>query len=169
MIGFLTAQGRQIDRTKPDGNCLFRSLSKQLCNNAEYHNTLRQVVTEYIESNPSLFHGWTLENQSIEEHVHRMKIQGTWGSHLEIKATATLFNKTIYVASDSLVSGKWTWEVFSPFSVPQFDSKFPVSNQKFWLEIAYSGRCHYDSIVPLLLELPLKPPALVGKTYSITL
>ena len=170
MLGFLTAHGRQIDQTKPDGNCLFRSLSKQLCNNSECHGMLREMITEYVESNPKLFQGWTVEHLSVEEHTHRMKTQGTWGSHLEIKATATLFSKTIYVASDTLVAGKCTWEAFSPFSVSgrtQEVSKFPVTNHKHWLEIAYTGHCHYDAVVPLLLEMPLKPPALTGQTYSV--
>lgn len=171
MVPFLTAHGRRLDRTKPDGNCLFRSLSKQLCHNAEYHNILRVLITEYAATNSELFSGWTIQNLSFEEHLRRMKNQGVWGSHLEIKAAATLFNKTIYVVSDSLVPGECRWEAFSPFLVRNAqvnESKFTVTNHKSWLEIAYSGQCHYDGVIPIRLDVPPTPPILIGKTLFIT-
>ena len=36
-IFFLAATGRYFDPAKPDGNCLFRTLSKQHCGNPEQH------------------------------------------------------------------------------------------------------------------------------------
>lgn len=169
MSTFLTAQGRKIDRSEPDGNCLFRSLSKQLCDDPECHRMLRKIVTEYVESNAELFTGWTVQRLPVTEHARRMRMQGTWGSHLEIKAIATLFKKTIYVVSNTLVAGKCKWEAFSPFvasgKIP-YMPEFKVKNQKSWLEIAYTGQSHYDGVVPLILEMTLRPPALTGQTYS---
>ena len=73
MVSFLTASGRRFDLAKPDGNCLFRALSKQLCGDPENNGLLREVLTNYVSSNPTLFSGWTTDCQSIEQHVTEMK------------------------------------------------------------------------------------------------
>lgn len=169
MVSFLTASGRHFDPAKPDGNCLFRALSKQLCGDPENNGLLREELTNYVSSNPKLFSGWTTDCQSIEQHVTEMKKQGQWGSQLEIKAAATLFKKTIYVATDSLVQGECRWVAFPPFPDQNTDPKFIVSNLKPWLELAYTNSCHYDGIIPIRLDQPHKPPALSGKTMSISL
>ncbi len=43
-----------------------------------------------------------------------MKEPGTWGTQLEIAAAATLFQKTIYVASVSLIPNECRWTAFPP-------------------------------------------------------
>ena len=123
-------------------------------------------LCKYAASHTELFSGWTIEGLSLEEHLLKMKPPGAWGSHLEIKAAATLFNKTIYVASDSLVAGECRWQAFSPFSVTnqRSSSTIPVVNQKHWLEIAYSNQCHYDGVRPMRTDVPPIPPALTGTT-----
>lgn len=131
MIPFLKAQGRRLDRSRADGNCLFRSLSKQLFNNADYHGELREMLIQCAASNPTLFKGWAIQGLSLEKHLQRMAIPGAWGSHLEITAAATLFNKTIYVASDSLAPGECRWTAFPPLSSPNIQlnpTKITVAN-----------------------------------------
>lgn len=77
------------------------------------------MLIEYAASHTELFSGWTIQGLLLKEHLLKKKTPGVWASHLEIKAAATLFNKTIYVASDSLVAGECRWQAFSPFSVTQ--------------------------------------------------
>ncbi len=48
-----------------------------------------------------------------------MKEPGIWGSQLEIAAAATLLQKTIYVASDSLVPNECRWTAFPPLTIPE--------------------------------------------------
>ena len=62
MITFLAAQGRRMDRAQPDGNCLFRSLSKQLFESDVYHGELRMILGEYAASYPDLFSSWTIQD-----------------------------------------------------------------------------------------------------------
>ena len=52
MKAFLTAHGRQID---PDGNCLFRALTKQMTGNPSRHPELREILTTFISQNPQVF------------------------------------------------------------------------------------------------------------------
>lgn len=171
MVTFLAATGRCLDPAKPDGNCLFRALSKQLCGDPEQHSKLREVITDYIASNPSLFSGWTTDNQSVEQRVERMRNTGYWGGHLEIKAAATMFRKSIYVASDTLILGQCRWTAFPPFQflhLPNF-LDFNVSNRKSWLEIAYTNGCHYDGVLPIESDKSLNPPPLTRTTFNIEL
>lgn len=122
MITFLAAQGRRLDRALGDGNCLFRSLSKQLFSTSKYHGQLRQALIEYAASDPDLFSGRTMQGLSLQEHLQQMKALGAWGTHLELAAAATLFRKTIYVASDSLVLGECRWTSFSPLATSNLPS-----------------------------------------------
>ena len=55
MISFLAATGRCLDPAKPDGNYLYRTLSKQPCIDPEQHPKLRKVITDYVALNPSFF------------------------------------------------------------------------------------------------------------------
>lgn len=172
MITFLAAHHRRLDRARADGNCLFRSLSKQLFNNPEYHNELRKIITEFVGSNPELFSGWAIEGLSLQEHLKKMKAPGVWGSHLEILAAATLFGKTVYVATDSLVPHECRWTAFQPLptlkpSGPKLCSlqQLPETSKQAWLEIAHSNRCHYDAI---LSDNICTPPVLTSKTIFVT-
>ena len=80
----------------------FRAISKQLCGDSEEHAKLREIITDYVAANPKLFSGWTTENLSIEQHVSKMRNLGCRGSQLELKAAATLFQESVYVATDTL-------------------------------------------------------------------
>ena len=171
MVSFLAANGRCLDPAMADGNCLFRAVSKQLCGDSEEHAKLRMVITDYVASNPSLFSGWTTENESVEQRVTKMRNIGCWGSHLQLKAVATIFQKSVYVATDSLVPGQCRWIVFPSFPdacLPEV-STFNVNNQKSWLEVSYTSGCHYDGILPIRSDKPLNPPTLTGRTLTLKL
>ena len=59
--------------------------------------------------------GWTIGNCSLKKHLAKVAKLGQFGSHAEIKAAASLCQKPVYVATDSLIVGKCTWTVFHPF------------------------------------------------------
>ena len=80
MVSFFAASGRCLDHAMPDGNCLFRVISKQLCGNSQ---KLRKIITDYVAANPTLFKGWTTDHQSIEEHLSGMRNLGHWGVTLK--------------------------------------------------------------------------------------
>ncbi len=130
-----------------------------------HHSTLRITLVEYATSHPEVYNGWTIEGLSLKEHILKMKEPGTWGSQLEIAAAATLFQKTIYIASDSLIPNECRWTAFPPL-IPGLGSMsslhdFPPANKQDKLEIAHSDRCHYDAISH---TEPYTPPILTGQT-----
>ena len=171
MVSFLAAHGRQLDPALPDGNCLFRSLAKQLTGDPSKHVQLRETLTKFIAQNPQVFTtGWLRENCTLEEHLEKSAKPGQWGSHTEIKAAASVFQRPIYVATDSLVQGKCMWTVFFPFSKVQLTNTDSGKNflllPKLWYELAYISQCHYDGVVPICIDHPLQPPPLTGKTIT---
>ena len=116
MKAFLTAHGRQLHPAKPDGNCLFRALSKQMAGDSSKHAELREILTSFISHNTHVFgRGWTIENHTLEEHIAKVAKVQQYGSHVEIKAAASLCQTSIYVATDSLIMGKCIWTAFPPF------------------------------------------------------
>ena len=170
MVAFLASQSRRLDRAQPDGNCLFRSLSKQLFNSEKQHITLREMLNKHVTSHPEVYKYWTIEGLSLTQHLQQMNVPGTWGSQPEIAATATLFQKTIYVALDSLLPNKCRWTAFSPLCIPDpstCSSILPQPTNRTWLEIAHSNRCHYDAVYCTLTEVSSKSSILTGQTIFV--
>jgi len=90
MKAFLTAHGRQLDCSLPDGNCLFRSLCKQMTGDPTKHAKLRELLIKFISQNSQVFgKGWTIGNCPLKEHLGKVAKLGQFGSHAEIKAAAS--------------------------------------------------------------------------------
>ena len=174
MTGFLTMYGRKVDPAIPDGNCLFRVLSKQMNGDPSKHKELRHILVSFISQNSHLFgSAWTIDNCTTEEHVKKMSTLGQYGSHAEIKAAASLMQKPVYVATDSLVVGKCVWTVFTPFSKDKLKAGSASTDfclhDRNWFEMAYINRNHYDGILPIRLDTPLVPPPLKKDNNTIIL
>ena len=117
------------------------------------HAELRELLINFISQNSHIFgRGWTIGNCSLKDHLAKVAKLGQFGSHTEIKAAASLCQKPVYVATDSLTAGKCTWTVFHPFplaivNMHMVNTNF-ITQPKPWYEIAYTSGCHYDGISP---------------------
>jgi len=87
---FLNKQGREIARVLGDGNCLFRAISKAICNTEDYHLNLRKVIAEFEASNDTLF-------RPIHETVH----QTQFGTHVNKAAIYMGYQHRDYCSSYS--------------------------------------------------------------------
>lgn len=104
---------RVINEMAEDGNCLFRSLSDQLCSDyGSKHDKIRSKVCLYLEENEESFQGFiVLEEEddmdidfedcatSYTEYIDRMKQEGEWGGNAELVAAAQLFRRNITIFS----------------------------------------------------------------------
>ena len=169
-ITFLAYHGRKLDSVLGDGNCMFRSLAKQLSGDSDKHGQLRDKLCEFIFLNGELLKGWLNGGVILDEHLRSICKPNTFGTQLELKAASTMFNLDIYVATNSLLcNSDYIWTKISPinsissctFSDREWPSKFN-SEQKRWLEICHQNGCHYDSIRPILLgnRVSVVPPPL---------
>ena len=96
---FLLNHDRKIHNIKGDGNCLFQSFSHAFLNHEDHHFTLMNHIVRTINLNPTVFSNYLMpiNKPTIEEHVKHMLRPCVWGTRLELKAAATLFQFPIYV------------------------------------------------------------------------
>ena len=104
---------------------------------------------------------------TIEEHIKKIGLPHTWGTHVEILAIATLYEIPVYVTRQS-PSGSYYWEEVKPLkadgvSYPVIPSgtlpnEYQVPNL---MELGYMSGVHYDSVVSIATE---KVPDCSSKT-----
>ena len=111
---FLNKQGREIARVLGDGNCLFRAISKAICNTEDYHLNLRKA--QFEADNDTVFRSVheTVHKTQFDTHVKNIKKQYIWGTNTEITAVATLFQVEVYVATNYYRPGVPMWIKYTP-------------------------------------------------------
>ena len=82
---FLAYYGRKLDRVLGDGNCMFRSLAKQLSGDSDRHAQLRDKLCEFTSLNGELLKGWVTEGLTLEEHLGYVCKPYVFGTQLELK------------------------------------------------------------------------------------
>lgn len=172
MEPFLAKCGRAIDKVVGDGNCLFRALAKQLSGNPEKHMELRKLIINFEASNFNIFGKLctAINGISLTKHIESKRKVFTWGTTLEILAAASLFSVDIFEVTESLVPGKVKWIQYSPINgCENFEDVANFGCKKSWLELAYIGSCHFDSIRPLSKTLKQTRPQIEATKYNVDL
>ena len=99
----------EIHSALGDGNCLFRTFSKELLSNETHHLRIHTLLTDTIKWNADVFNGYLtppLTGKSIIEHVQMMQKEFTWGTHIEIYTMASVWQNPIYLYTKKMESGK---------------------------------------------------------------
>lgn len=143
---FLKHQGRKMESVLGDGNCLFRALSFRLFEDEELHSKIRSDITHMINENKQKFTPLLIQETSIEAHIRKMYKLGTWGTHLEIIAAATLYQLPIYVASRRVQGQAYYWRKYSPISV---DNLVSINTGRTHIELIHINDCHFDPVIPI--------------------
>ena len=150
LLPTLNNQGRTIDAILPDGNCLFRSISKALFGTSSGHLHLRKLIVAFIRSNSKLL-GGLCNPPSMEEHCKHMEKPGKFATQAELQAMASLFQVPVYLFQKPNETRDWEWMVYSPqpkkrlnYTVcPGLETVKPPST--FDIKILYHG-AHFDVI-----------------------
>ena len=114
----------------------------------------------------------SINRTSFTNHIETRKKVFTWGTTVEILATASLFQVDIFEVTESLAPGKVKWMHYSPISSDKLtglESASSFSCTKSWLEIVYTGGCHFDSIKPLDKNEGLTRPHIEVNQYEVDL
>ena len=116
-----------------------------------------------------------VNERTIEEHIRKIGMPYTWGTHIEILAVATFFDIPVYIIRQKS-SGIYYWEETKPLNKPDGFSHpvVPASTSPFpneyeppnHLELDYTSGVHYDSVVGMVTEkvpehVPQKKPCQV--------
>lgn len=78
----LFSSGRKIHTSLGDGNCLFRTFSREFLSNETYHLRICTLLTDVVKWNGNIFHGYLtppVTGKSITEPVHKMQKEFTHG------------------------------------------------------------------------------------------
>ena len=103
---------RSIIPIPGDRNCLFRATLASANWDKEQHETLGEMICDYLENNLATFQGFM--EMSPERYLQRIRRTGTWGGHLEIVAALHLLQTNIQIFwSDS------PWDLFSRILIDQ--------------------------------------------------
>lgn len=121
-----------------DGNCFFRAISVCVFGHEMGHECVRKAICNYMCAHPTEFVRVTGTVDYIKK--ERMDQPGTWGTHIEIEAVATMVNTTVNVYTDTDTP---------PSSEVHTDTGTPPSSEAAW--IAHK---------PLRLSPPQSPPAI---------
>ena len=65
---------RRIDYITPDGNCLFRSLSKEILGHQKFHHLIRQYILEFMKEHEDAY------VFGVKDHCKQMENLGEWGT-----------------------------------------------------------------------------------------
>ena len=77
-----------------------------------------------------------------------------WGTHLEVKAAATLYQIPIYFCTQPTQNGPFSWSVVQPISPEKIsfpmivDEEFNEKDNITHIEM-YHHHCHYDVIASI--------------------
>ena len=108
-----------------DGNCFYRAIA--LCRDAtsdRKHGEIRSLCNSLIEKYPQVFQPLLFASRSVEEHVKKCKLAGSWAKTVDIFRCATLLKRTI---STFLTKVK-RWFIFNPLKITNFSS--PMETKK---------------------------------------
>ena len=78
---------RKVDKVLGDGNCLFRSFTKQTTGRSEDHACLRNLLIKFEEINPDIFRPLvsTIDPPTtLENHLKQMKQDSVWGTTIRV-------------------------------------------------------------------------------------
>jgi OTU-like cysteine protease len=124
---YVEEQGLELLEMNADGNCLFRSLSDQLCGDfGSKHAIIRQQICDFMEMNKEDFEVFLVyedkddheqqeeDARDYEHYIEQMRKDGEWGGHLELNAAARLFR---YVETVSITDKMFSLRRFFRLSL----------------------------------------------------
>ena len=96
----LNKRGFRIVQIEGDGNCLFRAVSHQLFLREDRHEELRAKCVQHMLDHRKRFEMFCDEN--FDDHVQEMRLLGTWGDDLEIRALEEIVDRIICIYSSHM-------------------------------------------------------------------
>ena len=119
-----------------------------------------------------------LKPATFQEHLRHQLRTGTWGTQVELMATATLFQVPVYCCYTNLCGSKYHWEAINPMASPsklrmpeiiQEDPVFYMQTPHHF-ELLYWESTHFDCIVSQHDNSPITSfPELSGSEHYVDL
>lgn len=123
-------------KTVDDGNCQFRSISKELYGSEDYHFAVRKRVIEHMRANRVMFEPYVGDAADFDEYLFAMSKNKTWGDELTLRAAADGFGVEIHIITTEPENYLLT---YGPV----------VTKLSRKLFLSYISPIHYNTVQPL--------------------
>ena len=91
LMEFYTHKGQKLD-----GNCFYRAIALWRDETSDRkHGEIRSLCNSLIEKYPQVFQPLLFASRSVDEHVKKSKLAGSWAETVDIFSCATLLKRTI--------------------------------------------------------------------------
>ena len=110
---------------------MFESLDLATTGGSIGHKDTRKLICNFMETNRKLFSHW--EGSRFNDYLDKMKVEGTWGTHIELSAYSELacIDIDIYDNINSLS--------------PILEINHPHNTGK--INLLFTNNCHYDALI----------------------
>lgn len=129
----------QFTNVKGDGNCLFRCIAYALFKDENRHSEIRKEVCDHMENDER--YKFNKDDEEYSKYIEHMRKDRTWGTDLQIRASAEIYGVQIFVHSN--VAGKWEW---LPHHGPDVSNDECDHDRDF---IALDHRSHHFRIIEI--------------------
>jgi hypothetical protein len=118
-----------------DGNCQFRSVSYELYGTQAHHAKLREVVVDWMRTNPDNYSPYV---ENFDRYLKKMSRLGNWGDEITLRAMIDCLNIHVHL----ITSNDENWHIlYTP------DKPRPKDRHVF---LAYIGQVHYNAVTILV-------------------
>ena len=116
IVEHLAPLQRCVDLINPDGNCMFRAVSKELLGIDRYYFEVWTLVVEFMGTNPTYFSEilGNYQSRSLQEHILQIKIDHVWGTAVELQAMACLYQVVVKVLTYYSKAPNYRWNTYAP-------------------------------------------------------
>ena len=125
----LASQNRMLVKIRRDGNCLFRALSLIVYGSEMCHVKVRELLVNFVRSNPDNFRVYVTMGTTLEDHLLHMQYSRTWATQVELYAAASLFGREVYIYTPTVRADRqYIWTIVSPLP-PNVALTFPPNDE----------------------------------------
>ena len=166
-IASLSTRDRKVKPISGDGNWLFRALAFVLYGSEMSHEKVRELLVQFVSENQDSFRPYI--DCDFERYLSHMRCTRVWSTAVEILATASLLQNSVFTLIPSVNTYKWFR--YNPLRGDRltFPSQDPPPKQLSRLnhiELLNVRGCHYDYFITRW-SYPLDEPPLSVHHYCV--
>lgn len=79
---------------------------------------VRNDIVNYITKNSTKFTPLVIEENTIEEHIEKMKVPGEWATQVELQAATEVYSTSLYLYTLTPTKKSYHWICYTPKTRP---------------------------------------------------
>ena len=144
----LARQRRKVVPILGDGNCFFRAIAHIIHKSQENHNSVRTEIVNYIHMNSAQLGQLLIGNDTIEQHIAKMRVPGEWATQVELQAATEVYGRALYLYTLTPAKDAYQWHCYMP------KTRSPIQGH---IELAHPSGVHFE-VLWMQLQTQLAKP-----------